>query len=311
MKPMPPRPSRWKIRGAGRGAQLHEGHIYERDFFSAGVRAELLQYLLSLHPIWEDRFSPNHPPPPGQKQRRLLRPVYWLGNWQFACLDYYRPPHGVDGRCVRAEPFPPVLARLVSQVEVRAKDLFEPEDVPPGWHLNTCLVNFYGSRVATGPDERRVDSARVGEHRDFEPGPVASISLGERALFQFVRSQRPGERDAVVSQTWLEDSSLQVFGGERWKKHHFHRVQRVEDKGAHRFALHVQGFETRRVNFTFRYVPDEHVIPFSQLTRDNADDVRGYMQELARHSAYFARELQAETIRGHPTDLPATRTGPR
>ena len=35
--------------------------------------------------------------------------------------------------------------------------------------------------------DRWVDVARVSEHRDFEPGPVASISLGERALFQFVR----------------------------------------------------------------------------------------------------------------------------
>jgi alkylated DNA repair protein (DNA oxidative demethylase) len=266
-----------------------QGQLYDAAFVTAPDRAEIVAWLDTLWPLWEQRFSAHHPPPPGQQQRQLLRPVYWLGNWQFACLDYYRPPHGVHGRCVRAEPFPPVLARLVAQVEARAKDLFEPEDVPRGWHLNTCLVNFYGSRIE---NQRRVDTARVGEHRDFEPGPVASISLGERALFQFVRSQRPGERDGVVSQTWLEDSSLQVFGGDRWKKHHFHRVQRVEDKAAHRFALHVKDFETRRVNFTFRYVPDEHVISFSQLPRDDADDVRGYLEELAKHSMYFARELQ-------------------
>ena len=265
-----------------------QGQLYDGAFVPAADRAAIVAWLDTVWPLWEQRFSAHHPPPPGQSQRQLLRPVYWLGNWQFACLDYYRPPHGVHGRCVRAEPFPEVLARLVLQVEARAKDLFEPEDVPRGWHLNTCLVNFYGSRIE---GERRVDTARVGEHRDFEPGPVASISLGERALFQFVRSQRPGERDAVVSQTWLTDSSLQVFGGERWKKHHFHRVQRVDDKDGHRFALHVEGFETRRVNFTFRYVPDEHVIPFAQLPADARDDVRGYLEELARHSAYFAREL--------------------
>src|SRR3712207_7147345 len=40
-----------------------------------------------------------------------------------------------------------------------------------GWHLNTCLVNFYGSRLEDG---RWVDTARVGEHKDFEPGPVRS-----------------------------------------------------------------------------------------------------------------------------------------
>ncbi len=265
-----------------------QGQLYDGAFVSAPDRAAIVAWLETLWPLWEERFSAHHPPPKGQPQRQLLRPVYWLGNWQFACLDYYRPPHGVQGRCVRAEPFPEVLARLVAQVEQRARTLFDPEDVPRGWHLNTCLVNFYGSRVE---GERRVDSARVGEHRDFEPGPVASISLGERALFQFVRSQRPGERDAVVSQTWLEDSSLQIFGGERWKKHHFHRVQRVEDKDGHRFALHVEGFETRRVNFTFRYVPNEHVVPFAQLPAEAQEDVRGYLDELARHSAYFARAL--------------------
>ena len=269
---------------------LPQGQLYDPRFVAPADREEIVRYLDTLWPLWEERFSAHHPPPVGQAQRQLLRPVYWLGNWQFACLDYYRPPHGVLARCVRAEPFPPVLARLVAQVEERARSMFDAADVPTGWHLNTCLVNFYGSRVE---GERRIDTARVGEHRDFEPGPVASISLGEKALFQFVRSQRPGERDAPVSQTWLDDSSLQLFGGERWKRHHFHRVQRVESKGGHRFALHVTAFDTRRVNFTFRYVPDEHVIPYAQLPRDDQADVRGYMEELARHSGFFARELGA------------------
>jgi alkylated DNA repair protein (DNA oxidative demethylase) len=291
MKPMPPRRERWKIRGAGRGAQSHEGHIYEREFLAPGVRAELLQYLLSLHPIWEDRFSPNHPPPPGQKQRRLLRPVYWLGNWQFACLDYYRPPHGIRDRCVRAEPFPKVLAELVAQIEMLARSELRAADIPPGWHLDTCLVNFYGDRRE---GDKLIDVARVGEHKDFEPGPVASISLGERALLQFVRSQKPGERDEVVLQQWLEDGSLQLFGGPRFKEHLFHRVQRVERKGNHRFPLAgLDDFETRRINLTLRYVPDKHVIPYAQLARENAEDVRGYMETLSQHAPFFARELKS------------------
>ncbi len=53
-------------------------------------------------------------------------------------------------------------------------------------------------------------------------------------------------------------------------------------------------FETRRVNLTFRYVPDEHVIPFASLPKDDRDDVRGYMQKLAVHSPFFARELARE-----------------
>jgi alkylated DNA repair dioxygenase AlkB len=243
-----------------------------------------VRWLSTLVPIWEQRFSTRRPPPAGQEQRGLLRPVYWLGNWQFACLDYYRPPNGVHGRCVAAEPFPEVLAHLVARIEERARSMFEGADLPQGWHLNTCLVNFYGRRSG-------VDTARVGEHRDFEPGPVASVSLGERALFQFVRSSRPGDRDEVVSQTWLADSSLQIFGGERWKRQHFHRVQRVEDNGS-RFALHVEGFETRRVNFTFRYVPDPHVVPYRELPPEARLDVREYVEELAKHSPFFAAALK-------------------
>jgi alkylated DNA repair dioxygenase AlkB len=270
-----------------------QGQHYDPKFVSSEERARIVEWLSTLHPIWELRFSTRRPPPKGEEQRALLRPVYWLGNWQFACLDYYRPPHGVRGRCVAAEPFPEVLARLVSRIEARAREMFSGADMPEGWHLNTCLVNFYGSRGG-------VDSARVGEHRDFEPGPVASVSLGERALFQFVKSSRPGVRDEVVSQTWLSDSSLQIFGGERWKRTLFHRVQRVTDEGT-RFTLQlpprmdsnreVQEFAVRRVNFTFRYVPDDHVVPFRELPQEAQLDAREYVEELARHSPFFARAL--------------------
>jgi alkylated DNA repair protein (DNA oxidative demethylase) len=267
-----------------RTGSIPEGQHYDPHFVQSGDRARILEWLATIHPLREQRFSTRRPPPPGQQQRWLLRPVYWLGNWQFACLDYYRPPQGVHGRCVEAEPFPPVLAELTRTIETRTHELFEPEDVPRGWHLNTCLVNLYGTREG-------VDTARVGEHRDFEPGPVASISLGERALFQFVSSSRPGTRDEVVSQTWLGDSSLQVFGGERWKKRCFHRVQRVEDKGT-RFDVQVPDLVTRRVNFTFRYVPDEHVVPFRELPREAQLDVWVYVDELARHSPFFAAALR-------------------
>ena len=133
----------------------------------------------------------------------------------------------------------------------------------------------------------------MGEHKDFEPGPVASLSLGERAMFQFVSSSKPGERDAVVEQQWLDDGSLQIFGGDQWKKRTFHRVQRVDTKGGHTFDIHVAGFETRRINFTFRYVPDEHVVPFAKLSKQAQQDVRGYVEELAKHSKFFAAALKA------------------
>lgn len=267
------------------------GHHYNASFVPAADRKEILSWLETLTPLWEWRFSTLRAPPEGQEQRRLLRPVYWLGNWQFACLDYYRPPKGLLDRCVKAEPFPPVLARLVAKVETRAKEMFRGPDLPAKWHLNTCLVNFYGDRL---DGDRWVDTARVGEHKDFEPGPVASISLGERALIQFVTSSRPGERDDIVLEQWLDDGALELFGGARWKEQTFHRVQRVDRRGGFELPPKMADFRTRRVNFTFRYVPVEHVIPYAKLSAAARDDVREYVKTLAGHSEFFARELAGE-----------------
>jgi alkylated DNA repair dioxygenase AlkB len=262
-------------------------YVYEPSFIDAASRSEILAWLATLRPLWELRFSTKRPLPAGKQQRPLLRPVYWLGNWQFACLGYYEPPKRVRDTAVAAEPFPPVLARLVAIIERRVRQGFPQATVPRRWHLNTCLVNFYGDRIEDG---REVDVARVGEHRDFEPGPVASLSLGERARFQFVR--RGDTRDAPPVRTqWLEDNSLQIFGGPRWKDDLLHRVQRVDDKLKLALPPAIEGFRTRRVNFTFRYVPDEHVIPYAKLSPAARDDIREYVATLAKASAFFAREL--------------------
>ncbi len=264
-------------------------YVYEPGFVDDEARPEILRWLKTLRPLWEMRYSTRRPPPIGKEQRKLLRPVYWLGNWQFACLGYYEPPRRARDVAVTAEPFPTVLARLVAIVERRVRTEFPPATVPRRWHLNTCLVNFYGDRVEGG---REVDAARVGEHRDFEPGPVASISLGERARFQFVRR---GARDAPPVRTqWLEDRSLQVFGGPLWKDDLLHRVQRVDDKLGLDLPPAIEGFRTRRVNFTFRYVPDEHVVPFAKLPVAARDDVRDYVAMLAQHSRFFASALANE-----------------
>jgi len=271
-------------------ARLAPGLLYNATFVAPDERAELVAWLETLHPIWEERFTARKAAATGQ-QRRLLRPVYWLGNWQFACLDYYRPPNGVHDRCVAAEPFPPVLARMVERIERRTRASFRGPDLPTGWHLNTCLINLYGSALQDG---RTVDTARVGEHRDFEPGPVASISIGERALFQFTTRGRRGEPSQVAAQQWLDDGSLLIFGGEFWKDRTLHRVQRVDRRLGARFTFPVEGFATRRVNFTLRYVPDRHVRPFAKLAAQARDDVRVYVQELAKHSAFFRRVLAGE-----------------
>jgi alkylated DNA repair dioxygenase AlkB len=260
-------------------------YVYEPGFIDAASNGEILAWLATLRPIWEMRYSTRRPPPAGKQQRGLLRPVYWLGNWQFACLGYYEPPKRVRDVAVAAEPFPPVLARLVAQIEQRVRRELPAQVVPRRWHLNTCLVNFYGSRDDGG---KAVDAARVGEHRDFEPGPVASLSLGERARFQFVRR---GQIDAPPVRTqWLEDRSLQIFAGPRWKDDLLHRVQRVEDKRALDLPPKIDGFRTRRVNFTFRYVPDEHVVPYARLAPASREDVREYVARLAEHAPFWASQ---------------------
>jgi hypothetical protein len=272
----------------------------------------ILDELSKLHPIWEYRYSKHNPPPPGQTQRRLLRPVYWLGNWQFACLNYYHPPKGIDFRCVEAEPFPSEMQCMVDEITEIVHNSFDPRDVPRGWELNTCLINYYGTylhdetalQVSTGIQDRtglkdnagiqpskRIDVARVGEHKDFEPGPVASISFGDRALFQFVDSPHKQAQSRVVLQQWLEDSSLQIFAGDRFKKKLFHRVQRVERKRGEIFQLNTSSFETRRLNFTFRFVPREHIQPLHRFPRHLREDVQPYVSELATKSDFW-REAQ-------------------
>jgi alkylated DNA repair dioxygenase AlkB len=274
-----------------RAATVHDPcYVYEPSFIDAPARAEILAWLGTLRPLWEMRYSTLRPPPGGKEQRPLLRPVYWLGNWQFACLGYYEPPRRERDVAVAAEPFPPVLRRLVGEIERRVRSGFPAQAVPRRWRLNTCLVNFYGDRTEHG---KVTDAARVGEHRDFEPGPVASLSLGERARFQFVRRGATPATPPVRTQ-WLEDGSLQIFGGPRWKDELLHRVQRVDDKHELDLPPAIAGFRTRRVNFTFRYVPEEHVTPYGKLPPARRDDVRGYVTTLAASSPWFASALATE-----------------
>lgn len=247
--------------------------------------AELFAWLATLAPLWEQRYSTRRPAPPGQAPRALLRPVYWLGNWQFACLGYYEPPRKTVDRAVRAEPFPPVLARLAADIEARVRAHFPAADLPPAWRLNTCLINFYGHRRVDG---RWEDVARVGNHADYEPGPVASLSFGERARFQFVRRGRADPRP--VRTDWLEDRMLQVFGGPYWKDALLHRVQRVEDKHGLDLPPRIPDFRTRRVNLTLRYVPEAHVVPYARLGAEARADIAEYVERLAERSPFWAAQ---------------------
>lgn len=262
--------------------------IYQANYITPNEKKEILKYLESLHPIWEMRFSASNPPPEGEPNRPLLRPVYWLGNWQFACLDYYHPPKGIQNRCVEAESYPPILEKIVKKIEQMVHEKFSEKDIPRGWHLNTCLINYYGNKIL--PDGKKLDTARVGEHKDFEPGPVASISFGEKALFQFIKSESKAHRSDVILQQWLEDSSLQIFGGDKFKKQLFHRVQRVEEKGILFTGMKTTDFETRRINFTFRYVPNDHIKSFRELPENLQQDIKGYVTELGQNSVFWQNQ---------------------
>lgn len=263
---------------------LPPGLFYQFPFVNREERSQILGWLKTLHPLWEMRFSEHFPPPEGDKQRPLLRPVYWLGNWQFACLNYYHPPEGILHRCLRAEPYPHFLKKQVERMEFIARKRFPKNSVPEKWKLNTCLINFYGSKLEEG---KWIDRARVGEHKDFEPGPVASMSFGDRAYFQFVAgNSNLGDENAILSQ-WLEDSSLQIFAGEKWKERYFHRVQRVEDKKKERLGPEISNFSTRRINFTFRYVPEEHIYHLKDLPGPHRQDIAPYLEELGQFSPYY------------------------
>ena len=271
-----------------RNLSQYQNLIYRPNYVSKTQKNEILNYLSGLYPIWEMRYSASNPPPEGEANRQLLRPVYWLGNWQFACLNYYHPPQGLHNRCVLGEEYPQVIGRMVYEIEQMVRREFSPKDVPDKWHLNTCLINYYGNKNVNG---EMIDCARVGEHKDFEPGPVASVSFGEKALFQFVKSAGKSAKSEVVLQQWLEDSSLQIFGGDKFKKQLFHRVQRVEEKGEVFENLNTGDFETRRINFTFRYVPDDHIKPFKKLPENLKADIQEYVKTLSEKSAYWKSEL--------------------
>ena len=263
------------------------GIYYNAGFLNGPKRERLVNEIEAFHPIWEERYCECNPPPEGDTWRSLKRPVYWLGNWQFACLGYYHPPLDIHFRCANAEKFPPLMQELVNQIEQMARKMAPRDDVPAKWHLNTCLINYYGSKITDGVEE---DFATVGDHKDAEPGPVASISLGEKAWFQFVKGKQNDARN-VVHEQWLDDASLLIFWGDKFKDELFHRVQRVEDKKNKQFEDHLTNYRTRRINLTFRYVPDEDILDYKDFPAERIRDTKGYVEVLSKTSDYWKNVL--------------------
>lgn len=268
----------------GRSAIEVPGFSYLPRFITAAEGDALIDYFGELAPLWEQRFREGENPRGGDHSRRLTRPVYWLGAWQFACLGYYAEPDHREDRCVRAEPFPDVMQAILDRLlpNLRAHD--ESYDSAP----KSCLVNYYGREIGDGPPR---DYARLRMHRDGEPGPVVMFSIGQPGLLEFVDADRD---EAVELGVWTRHRSVTILSGPEFKDRLYHRITRVRHGLEPAMRSRLDGFEVRRVSVSFRHVPEELIVDFDGLSPESRDKVRDYVEELARHSAHFRRQLSHE-----------------
>ena len=268
----------------GRGNEPIEvpGFAYLPRFITAEESEALLKFFGALKPLWESRYVGQEAQREGKGSRRLSRPVYWLGAWQFACLGYYAEPNHVHEKCLRAEPFPQVMQDVLSRLAPRLAGL---GPVP-----NTCLINYYGSELTRDAKGRAqpVDQARLKMHRDGEPGPVVMFSLGQPALFEFVDGAKPEEPELAL---WLKNRSVVLFSGPHFKDHLYHRVTRVRFGEDPVMPQVLDDFRLRRVSVSFRYVPPEHVKSLREFSASAQDQVREYVEQLAEASPHFRAEL--------------------
>ncbi len=257
-----------------------DGLSYLPRFCSSEDARELAAFFAELHPLWEKRYAD------GARSRRggtgrLTRPVYWLGAWQFAALGYYAEPDYLVDRCVRAEPMPAVMLRILERLR---PELEAHGDVGP--LPNTCLINYYGSHngVNGGPP---VDVARLRMHQDAEPGAVVLFSVGQPAQFEFVMPEDPTPEHSL----WVRNRSVVLFSGEEFKDRLYHRVTRVRHGQDPVLPAHIDAFSVRRVSVSFRHVPERHIYDLGDLGEDARAIATPYVEQLAEHSEHFRRQL--------------------
>jgi alkylated DNA repair dioxygenase AlkB len=265
------------------------GFSYLPRFITEPESAALLAYFGSLKPLWEQRHLTAHARE-GGGPRRLSRPVYWLGAWQFACLGYYSAPDHLEEKCVRAEPFPQVMTDILERLIPKLAAHQAPTEL--GQTPNTCLINYYGSELTKDAQGRvqPVDQARLKMHRDGEPGPVVMFSIGQPALFEFVDGARPSEAELAV---WLKNRSVVLMSGPHYKDHLYHRVTRVRHGKDPVMPEVLDDFRLRRVSVSFRYVPDTHIKALGELSPENRAQVTPYVEQLAQRSDVFRAQLAA------------------
>lgn len=274
----------------GNDALEVSGFSYLPRFITQAESDELLRYFGSLKPLWESRYVGDDSVRQGATatSRRLTRPVYWLGAWQFACLGYYAEPEHLHEKCLRAEPFPAVMQGVLDRLKTKVAE-HQSETLP-----NTCLINYYGSELTK--DERGrtqpVDLARLKMHRDGEPGPVVMFSIGQPALLEFVDAAKPDEPELSL---WMKNRSVVIFSGAHFKDHLYHRVTRVRHGDEPVMPTVLDDFKLRRVSVSFRFVPEQHIQPLEAWSAPTRARVQGYVETLAQSSPHFRSELEKVT----------------
>lgn len=259
------------------------GFSYLPRFIEADEAEALIDYFGGITPIWERRHTDGAHARSEGHARRLTRPVYWLGAWQFASLGYYAEPHYREDRCLRAEPLPPVMRGILDRLGP-ILDADHGDPTPP----NTCLINYYGREVGEGVP---VDYARLRMHRDGEPGPVVMFSIGQPGLLEFVDPAVSRDPEVAV---WTRHRSVSILSGPDFKDRLYHRIRRVRTGRDPQLHSRLDSFETRRISVSFRHVPDELIADFDGFPPERRDRVREYVAELAEHSPHFAAQLDRE-----------------
>ena len=167
-----------------------------------------------------------------------------------------RAAHGLEGRA---------LKEAVSRIEAELAGLRARFD-----EALARLPNFIHPAVPDGGEDDARELRRVGEPRRFDFQPLDHVELGARLdLIDF----DGGARVAGQKFYYLKNEAVLL------------------ELALQRFAIDVPGFETRRVNLTLRYVPDEHVVPYAALPAPARTQIRRYVERLATRSAYWARCL--------------------
>lgn len=270
----------------GRSRIDRDGFSYLPRFITKDESESLISYFASIKPLWEDRYRDQ---PDGAPPRKLTRPVYWLGGWQFACHGYYSEPDHTQHRCVRAEPFPEVMQNILERLKPLLSSSHPCADPRLGEIPNTCLINYYGRKMGQGVP---VDVARLRMHRDHEPGPVIMFCVGQPGLLEFIDPDLEAPEKNVLS-LWTRHRSICILSGKEYKDRLYHQIRGVRTGDIPHMPSPLPDFELRRVSISFRHVPPKAIGEYNHLPQDKQRLVLDYMETLAESSATFAEQLEA------------------